>query len=82
MMNIRWVRSPKQNRPTPEYDLTVVQQALRSAIDIGRYDVAQQIVEEAKADVCIICGTALATCSVLHAGTNMQLCDECASEWQ
>jgi len=91
MANLQWVRVRKPTTahwrpPAPEYDLGTVRRALRAAVDVGRYDIAQQIAEEAKSDVCIVCGDTLATQSVRYEApdgtkTTMQLCDDCGTGW-
>jgi hypothetical protein len=88
----RWVRVPKVKSlvspPPPEYDYEVVRQSLQAAAAVHRYDIAQQIAEEAKSDLCIICAKALATNTVLHdppvanQQALMQLCDDCAAEYR
>jgi hypothetical protein len=88
----RWVRmkrsTPIHQPQEPEYDLDTVQQALMATVAVGRYDIAQQIVEEAKADVCVKCANAIATETVLYdppvegQQALLQVCESCASEFR
>ncbi len=90
-MPLQWARIKKQPRwepPEPEYDLDTVKQALQAATAVGRYDIAQQITEEAKSDVCVVCADTLATNMVLYdpqpgggEQTLVQVCDNCGLEW-
>ena len=69
--------------PEPEYDLDTVRQAIQAAGDIGRYDIAQQIVEEAGADLCVYCTETLATEELPgDDGAILQVCSDCAAEFR
>lgn len=85
----QWIRKGQEfvpsarpwNPPTPEYDLETVENAIGAATDISRYDVAQDIVEEAGSDLCVICRRCWAEGEATTSdGVEIQVCSECA-EW-
>lgn len=71
-----------KQRVEQEYDTRTVQDAIQAALDIERPDLAQQVAEYVGADVCILCVQYQAVDSFDTPHGYLQLCADCAVEYQ
>jgi len=65
-----------------DYDLETVQAAVTAAGKVGRYDLAQEIVDLAKSDLCVVCALHWSTIKVNSDHGVLQVCAACAEPYE
>jgi hypothetical protein len=72
----------KQQIEAYQYDIETVQEAINTALAQGAYMLAQQIMDKAGYDLCVLCVTHQAVDRLETPHGELQLCADCGLEFQ